>query len=109
MLDTIIKYTVYHTVCPKKLLQCTVLSIFRTPITLLKFFFCSYIEWFVISVIYLTKSSGHSIPLLLAPAEDWGALWAPSGPWGPTGGLLPLVGSKLLKVNYMSRLFGLFS
>ena len=31
-------------------------------------------------------------PILLPPAEDWGALWAPWGPADPAGGLRPPIG-----------------
>merc|ERR1712115_625261 len=45
-------------------------------------------------VLYYTRSSGRSAPLLLAPAEGWGALRAPRpfGPfWGPSAPSLRII------------------
>ena len=40
-------------------------------------------------ILFVYRSSGRSAPFLLAPAEGWGALWAPNGPSGRSGGLRP--------------------
>ena len=43
-------------------------------------------------ILHITRSVGRSAPLLLAPAEGWGALRAPLGPFLPSGALFALWG-----------------
>ena len=49
--------------------------------------------------IFYTRSSGRSAPLLLAPAEGLGALWAPQGSFGP------ILSSSIQKYT-LRQLFG---
>ena len=98
--DILIKYTLYHMV-----LQWTFLSIFLLPLAILKFCFCPYIELFS----YICNISYQKFkPLLALTFSSCGKLGGSLGPARPTGGLLPLLGSKFIKVDYMFRLFGLF-
>ena len=48
-----------------------------------------------------TRSLGHSTPLLLAPAEGWGALRALRALWALLGALGPLFSSRICKRRYI--------
>ena len=54
-----------------------------------------------------TRSSGRSAPLLLAPAEGWGALRAPNCPSAVLGAFGPLfITIKLYFINEISHFWG---
>ena len=53
-----------------------------------------------IQIVSYTRSSGRSAPLLLAPAEVWGALWALLGAFGPSS---VAEGAKQKILNFVSK------
>ena len=53
----------------------------------------------------ITRSSRHYAPLLLAPVEGLGALWAPSTLQALLGAFGPLLSSSIQKYT-LRRLFG---
>ena len=53
-----------------------------------------------IKIICNTRSSGHSAPLLLAPAEGWEALWALMALWAFLGALGSLFCSRQCQMKH---------
>merc|ERR1712030_250090 len=95
---TIIQYyTLLYTIIHYYTVLYSIIQYYTVVYSIIQYYTVLYSIIQYYTVLYSTRSSGRSAPLLLAPAEGWGALRAPRALWALLGAFGPLLNSSIQK------------